>query len=102
MPASLIWRISPASKPLRLTFAKRIVELAYEDQIYFDYKRWKVADKYIGGNMYGMKITGDMTNPTFSKFLYETRVWSSKWYLFPLYQKDVLTTNGVLAQNPGW
>ena len=81
---------------------ERIVELCYEDQIYFDYKRWKVGDKYIGGNMYGMKITGDMANPTFSKFLYETRVWSSKWYLFPLYQTDVLTTNGVLAQNPGW
>lgn len=81
---------------------ERIVELCYEDQIYFDYKRWKVGDKYIGGNMYGMKITGDMENPTFSKFLYETRVWSSKWYLFPLYQTDVLTTNGVLAQNPGW
>ena len=58
---------------------ERIVELCYEDQIYFD-----------------------MANPTFSKFLYETRVWSSKWYLFPLYQTDVLTTNGVLAQNPGW
>ena len=81
---------------------ERIVELCYEDQIYFDYKRWKVGDKYIGGNMYGMRITGDMENPTFSKFLYETRVWSSKWYLFPLYQTDVLTTNGVLAQNPGW
>ena len=72
------------------------------DQIYFDYKRWKVGDKYIGGNMYGMKITGDMENPSFLEVpLRDARMVVEVVSVPALSGRMCLTTNGVLAQNPG-
>ena len=38
---------------------ERIVELCYEDQIYFDYKRWKVGDKVLTSKYSGTEVKVD-------------------------------------------
>ncbi|MFY9145678.1 MAG: RagB/SusD family nutrient uptake outer membrane protein, partial [Bacteroidales bacterium] len=81
---------------------ERAIELAYENQRYFDLKRWKMGPSHIGGPVTKMVITGTSDNPIFSKQIYEERVFTDKWYLYPLKEADVLKSFGILLQNPGW
>jgi hypothetical protein len=81
---------------------ERAIELAYENQRYFDLKRWKMGHSHIGGAFTKMVITGTSDNPIFSKQDYEERIFTDKWYLYPLKEADVLKSFGILLQNPGW
>ena len=81
---------------------ERAIELAFEEQRYFDLKRWKIPDGHIGGNMYGMEINGTADNPIYNKKIFEERVFTSKWYLYPIKEYDVKVSEGKLIQNPGW
>lgn len=81
---------------------ERAIELAYENQRYFDLKRWKMGHTNIGGPLTKMVITGTSDNPIFSKQVYEERIFTDKWYLYPLKEADVLKSFGILLQNPGW
>jgi starch-binding outer membrane protein, SusD/RagB family len=81
---------------------ERAVELAFEEQRYFDLKRWKMGPDNIGGQMYGMSIGGTAKDPTFTKVTFEERVFTDKWYLYPIKKADIQLCNGELIQNPGW
>lgn len=80
---------------------ERAVELAFEEQRYFDLKRWKEGDK-LGGNMYGMEVLGTAEEPQFNRFLFEERIFTDKWYLYPIKEEDVMRSQGQVIQNPGW
>lgn len=85
---------------------ERAVELAIEDQRYFDVKRWKIADKTIGATKYGVVRLGKATSPTRT---YKRQVcpesrqtnWLDKYYLMPFPQYEILKEKG-LVQNPGY
>lgn len=78
---------------------ERAVELAFEDQRFFDLRRWKLAEQVIGAPIYGMRISQD--GKTFTRFKVEDRVFTAKDYLIPI-QQDELIKNTRLEQNPGW
>lgn len=80
---------------------ERAVELAFEEQRYFDLKRWREGDK-LGGSMYGMEVLGSAESPQFNRFLFEERVFTDKWYLYPIKEQDIMRSQGQLIQNPGW
>ncbi|MGF6847241.1 hypothetical protein QFZ51_002476 [Chitinophaga sp. W3I9] len=79
---------------------ERRVELAFENNRFFDVRRWKIAEQTENGPVYGLNIGSDM--PDFLQVVpFETRVFERKHYLFPLPADDV-DNDKQLVQNPGW
>ncbi|MDP4208813.1 MAG: RagB/SusD family nutrient uptake outer membrane protein [Bacteroidota bacterium] len=87
---------------------ERQVEFAFENQRYFDLRRWKDAYNAINKPVTGMDVSANMSER--SKF-YTVRVWNTdqctkrlfknKMNFYPIDQ-SVLDKNGKLVQNPGW
>jgi hypothetical protein len=78
---------------------ERMVEFAFEDQRFWDVRRWKEGAKYFGsvGTATLTKSGGEITLTRGSL----TRVWDEKYNLYPIPQSEILK-NGNLVQNPGW
>jgi len=79
---------------------ERRVELAFEDQRYYDVRRWMdIKDGYI----HGVKTVKNANNtftydPTIQA---EKKVFDPKHYFFPIPQVEIYRNN-LLRQNPGW
>ncbi|HEY8920634.1 MAG TPA: RagB/SusD family nutrient uptake outer membrane protein [Chitinophaga sp.] len=79
---------------------ERRVELAFENNRFFDVRRWKIAEQTENGPMYGLNINSDM--PEFLNVVsFETRVFNKRHYFFPLPSDDI-NNDKELVQNPGW
>ncbi|SEM03723.1 Starch-binding associating with outer membrane [Chitinophaga rupis] len=79
---------------------ERRVELAFENNRFFDVRRWKIAEQTENGPMYGLNINADM--PEFLNVVsFETRVFNKRHYFFPLPSDDI-NNDKELVQNPGW
>ena len=80
---------------------ERRLEMAFEEQRYWDIRRWKAAEEIYSHPFHGLVITRsgpvlnynvvDVLNPTF-----ETRR-----YLYPIPYEEVIN-NDNMVQNPGW
>ena len=93
---------------------ERIVELAFEWNHYYDVRRWRVAGMEVGdgwiyptwhkggegGSVSGLSYRKDAPE-FFEKGPFETRVFESKYYFFPIGDKEV-NRNPHMVQNPGW
>lgn len=81
---------------------ERRVELAFEEQRYFDLRRWKLADTYLNKSLIGLRIEKDGNKTNASEFVVdEQRHFDTKMYYAPIpYSEMQLNTN--LVQNPGW
>jgi len=93
---------APASPDdMRMALRKeRRVELAFENNRYFDVRRWKIAEQTDNGPMYGLNIDFDL--PDFlNVVVFENRVFKKQHYLFPLPSNDV-NNDKQLIQNTGW
>lgn len=87
---------------------ERRVELNNEGTRYRDIRRWKIGDKMLNGNFYGMNFSGterddDESNPKafFKRSVYQKRVFTEKNYWFPIPQGEI-DKNPNLVQNPFW
>jgi len=80
---------------------ERRIELAFENQRYFDVRRWMIIEqlpKYIRG----IKITLDGTTKVYDPtIVVENKVFDKKNYFFPIPQTE-MNRNKQLVQNPGW
>jgi hypothetical protein len=74
---------------------ERTVELAFEDARAWDVRRWNVAEKALGGTIYGMDVSGAYTRKTVT-----TRVFTPKMYLYPIPETEVWKAN--IANNEEW
>jgi hypothetical protein len=84
---------------------ERRVELAFEDARYWDLRRWKIAEKYLNGDIHGIRIekNDDESFTYIPNIKVETRVFdASKMYLYPIPQNEINKAAGVLIQNPNW
>jgi len=80
---------------------ERAVELAFEEHRYFDLKRWKMGNEYIGCQMYMMDVTGSSDAPIYEKKPFgDQRFFSDKFYLYPIPLEEVQKSE--IIQNPGW
>ncbi|WP_294480638.1 RagB/SusD family nutrient uptake outer membrane protein [uncultured Bacteroides sp.] len=82
---------------------ERRVELAFEDQHYFDLRRWKVAEKDLNQPLMGFRIERqDGGAASAHEFVVDgQRKFNTKMYYSPIpYSEMQLNTN--LVQNPGW
>jgi hypothetical protein len=80
---------------------ERFVEMCFEDQRFFDVRRWKEADEYFK-KVKELKITKNSDGSLVYRPDYQTREWDDKMYFFPIPQIDILKAKGNLTQNPGW
>ncbi|WDF77165.1 RagB/SusD family nutrient uptake outer membrane protein [Mucilaginibacter sp. KACC 22773] len=83
---------------------ERRIELAYEEQRFFDVRRWMIpAGAYAAAS--GVEIKGDMaangtiSNRTYAVKTVQARNWLPRFYLLPI-QIDELNRNSKLIQNP--
>jgi starch-binding outer membrane protein, SusD/RagB family len=84
---------------------ERRVELAYEEQRFYDVRRWMIAaDTYTDAR--GVSVTGDIAdNGTISNRTYseipsvQARAWNPRFYFFPI-TLDEINRNNKLVQNP--
>lgn len=82
---------------------ERQVELAFEDQRFFDVRRWKIASETENKPLYGINIYKDLTGGwTYEKFKVEERKFEEKMYYYPIPYSEIMKSNGILVQNDGW
>lgn len=79
---------------------ERRIELAFEDNRFWDIRRWKIGNTT--NDIYGMEITKNADGTyKYTKKLVERRVYEDKMNLFPIPQSE-LFKNTNLKQNMGW
>lgn len=87
---------------------ERRVELCAEGIRYHDIRRWKLGEKFLNGNEYGMNFAGTEVSddPNNSKAFFVRsvtmkRVYSKKCYWFPVHQGEI-DKDPTLKQAPFW
>jgi hypothetical protein len=80
---------------------ERRVELSFEDQRFFDVRRWKLGETFFNGPIRGMKITKAGTTFTYAVFVVEIRVFNAKNYFYPISQTE-FNRAPALGQNEGY
>lgn len=78
---------------------ERRVELAFEDQRFWDVRRWKIGSET---NIKGMKVELDGAGGfVYTPQTVVNRVWNEKMCLYPIPQTEIYK-NDNLTQNTGW
>jgi len=79
---------------------ERRVEMAFEEQRFWDIRRWKIGETT--RDIYGMEITKNADGTfNYNKKLVERRVYEDKMNLYPISLSE-LYKNDKLKQNTGW
>lgn len=77
------------------------IEFAFEDNRFFDARRWLKAEEWFTGQVYKVTVTGSMENPAYTRGILEERTFLPKCYRFPIPQQEVDNCENI-EQNPGW
>lgn len=80
---------------------ERRVELCFEEQRFFDVRRWKQGEIYFNAPVHGMKIVKAGSTLTYTPFTIEDRVFTDRNYLYPLQQSEI-DKSDKLQQNSGY
>ncbi len=84
---------------------ERRVELAFEDQRYFDVRRWMIAPQaYEDASgiaiRYKIDDSGNIIgSPVYTITMSQDRDWNPRFYFFPI-KLDEINRNNKLIQNP--
>lgn len=82
---------------------ERAIELAYDNQRFFDIRRWLIAeeDGVMQGDFWGLQINKQSDSKfSWKPYVFEKRSFLKKMYLHPFPLNEVL--KGNLVQNPGY
>ncbi|SEW43340.1 RagB/SusD family nutrient uptake outer membrane protein [Chitinophaga arvensicola] len=82
---------------------ERRIEFAFEDQRFWDLRRWHIADQLPYKSIYGITITkaADGSKIYSSEKLLESRVFELRNYCFPIPASELLA-NKKMVQNTYW
>ncbi|MFQ7113020.1 RagB/SusD family nutrient uptake outer membrane protein [Hallella bergensis] len=87
---------------------ERQIEFAFEGQRYWDLRRWKDAYDAYNRPVRGLDVSANQAqrDQFYTERIWNTekcmkRTFSNKMYFWPL-DRNVLSKNGKLVQNPGW
>lgn len=83
---------------------ERQIELAFEEHRYWDVRRWgaSTAVEALGAPLKGVRITKNDSGYSYSEFTVESRTFKDYMLYYPILQSEILNSNGLIAQNPGW
>ena len=111
--------ITSTGAALKLDYQhEREIEMAFEEQRFFDVRRWMIAPTTIGRPLKGINVAGKLKpgskvtlykyDPVNYDYTYtpvtlvnENRLWQDKMYFLPI-QRDEMNRNNKLVQNPGF
>lgn len=87
----------------KIVRAERRVELCFENNRWYDIRRWKEAENLpeMCGDDYGMNNQGKTVEEFHKRTVYQTRVWKKQYYWMPVYI-DEYEKNPNLVQSPFW
>lgn len=77
---------------------ERTIELAFEEQRWWDVRRWNVADEALGRDIYGINVAAD---GTISRKVAQHRTWQKRFYLYPIPETETWKVSNEF-QNPDW
>lgn len=83
-----------------LIINERRVELAFEEQRFWDIRRWKIAPQVMTQPLTGVSIT-NAASPVYQQTAVTTPVWTDRLYHMPIPNSEILK-NPKLIQNEGW
>lgn len=82
---------------------ERRVELAFEDHRYFDLKRWMLAEDVLNEDIEGMNILKVGSAFAYSRVSnVEARQFTTKFYIYPIPNSDVVNNPAIARNNPLW
>ncbi len=95
------WSTSNKAQMRKFIRRERTIELAFEDNRYYDVKRWKIGEK-TQRVIYAQDVflQQDATIK-FGVKIWERRVYQPQHNLFPIPQSEI-NNNKNMVQNPGW
>lgn len=80
---------------------ERRVELAFEEHRFYDVRRWKIAMETANVPAYGIQITKDGADLTYTrKIALDGRHFEEKHYWLPIPREEIQASNDKLQQNP--
>ncbi|MFT4153421.1 RagB/SusD family nutrient uptake outer membrane protein [Parafilimonas sp.] len=81
---------------------ERLIEMAFEDNRFWDVRRWKIGVQAFNITTHGMYITKSGNTLNYEVVPVRTRYRiEQQWDLFPIPQSEI-NKNPLLEQNPGW
>lgn len=81
---------------------ERRIEMAFEEQRYWDVRRWKIAEDVFNQERKGMKISKvDDASFAYESVIVDQMVFKSNMYLYPIPFAEI-AKNSNLVQNYGW
>jgi len=80
---------------------ERAVEMAFENQRYFDVRRWKIAEQTDNGPFQGFVIEKNGSTITHTRYTLETRKFFPRMYLYPIPEVEIFKGANI-TQNPGY
>ncbi|MDN5287163.1 MAG: RagB/SusD family nutrient uptake outer membrane protein [Mucilaginibacter sp.] len=93
--------LSQADMRTRIRHERR-VEMAFEEQRFWDIRRWKIAKNVLNGTLHGVQGNFNGTTATYNTVgVAPTKFDASKMYLFPIPYKEIIA-NSSMTQNPNW
>ncbi|MNR39417.1 SusD family protein [compost metagenome] len=87
----------------KLIINERRIEMAFEEQRFWDIRRWKIAEQVLNSPLKGINIVKN-ADGTFSYTILDIAPAifdASKNYLFPIPYSEI-QTNPNMTQNPGY
>ena len=80
---------------------ERRIEMAFEEQRFWDIRRWRLAEDLFKTPLKGMSIVKNFTSLTYTEIDVLTANFTEKNYLFPIPYSEVIK-NSNMVQNPKW
>ncbi|MGF7230439.1 RagB/SusD family nutrient uptake outer membrane protein [Arachidicoccus sp.] len=82
---------------------ERRIELAFEEQRFYDVRRWKIADSTENVPAYGISINKSGDTFTYNKIIaLDGRKFEDKEYWLPIPRAEIQASNNQLEQNQGY
>lgn len=84
-----------------LIYNERRIEMAFEEQRFYDIRRWRIAEKVFAEPVRGLVISNRDGILTFTDTDVVNVRWDNRRYLYPIPYSEVLK-NSNMVQNPNW
>lgn len=84
-----------------LIYNERRVEMAFEEQRYFDIRRWRLAEKVFESPVKGLVITNRDGMLNYAEDNLLNVQWDNRRYFYPIPYSEVLKNTNMI-QNPQW
>lgn len=80
---------------------ERRIEMAFEEQRYWDIRRWRSAEELFAAPLYGLTITKNAGSLNFSRTPVVAYSFEKKRYFYPIPYSEVIKNKNMI-QNPEW